>query len=118
MGFINQRLDETLQTNGKKGFFTFGSVGFRERFDYEWWLDELKKHDILYPNRKGNGIFPLSSATLFAGVPGPGKSSSASGNLFKGRLYMTIIADHMLERERYLEQMRLCFESKGGKWYS
>lgn len=118
MGFINQRLDETLQTNGKKGFFTFGSVGFGERFDYEWWLDELKKHDILYPNRKGNGIFPLSSATLFAGVPGPGKSSSASGNLFKGRLYMTIIADHLTERERYLEQMRLSFESKGGKWYS
>ncbi|QWU13712.1 hypothetical protein SAMN04487895_103401 [Paenibacillus sophorae] len=118
MGFINHRLDQVLETCGKKGFFTFRSVGFKERFDYEWWLDELKRHDILYPNRQGNGILPLSSATLFAGAAEAGTAAPEGGGLYKGRLYMTVIADHMPERERYLERMRLSFESKGGKWYS
>ncbi|WP_223068410.1 hypothetical protein [Paenibacillus caui] len=118
MGFINHRLDQVLETRGKKGFFTFRSVGFKERFDYEWWLDELKRHDILYPNRQGNGILPLSSATLFAGAGEAGTARPEGGGLGKGRLYMTVIADDLTERERYLEQMRVSFESKGGKWYS
>ncbi|WP_025689052.1 hypothetical protein [Paenibacillus zanthoxyli] len=118
MGFINHRLDQVLETHGKKGFFTFRSVGFKERFDYEWWLDELKRDDILYPNRQGNGILPLSSATLFAGAAEAGTAAPVGRSLQKGRLYMTVIADHLPERERYLERMRLGFESKGGKWYS
>ncbi|MDT3426273.1 hypothetical protein J2Z22_001799 [Paenibacillus forsythiae] len=118
MGFINHRLDQALQArSGKKGFFTFRSVGFKERFDYEGWLEELKRQDILYPNRQGNGILPLSSATLLAGAAEAGADAPAGGNLRKGRLYMTIIADELPERERYVERMRLSFESKGGKWY-
>ncbi|MCA0755185.1 hypothetical protein KP806_09000 [Paenibacillus sp. N4] len=118
MGFINHGLDRVLADSGKKGFLTFRSLGFRLPFDYEAWLSELKREHLLYPNRKGNGIVPLSSATLLVNAhsyepafPEPG------GGLCKGRLYMSVVADDDAEADAYLERMKMSFERKGGRWY-
>lgn len=119
MGFINHHLDQVLGRNGKKGLLTFRSVGFRERVNYEGWLNELKRQDILYPNQKGNGIVPLSSAALLVNAPAPDRvAAPESGSYYKGRLYMSIVSDDDMERERYLDRLRLIFERRGGKWHS
>ncbi|WP_419874911.1 hypothetical protein [Candidatus Pristimantibacillus sp. PTI5] len=118
MGFINHHLDNVLEGKGKKGFLTFRSVGFRDRFDYESWIMDLEGSDLLYPNRTGNGILPLSSATLLANAYSSDQVVSTNAGYCKGKLYMTIVADNAAERDRYLELMRLLFEHKGGKWYS
>ncbi|MEV5025278.1 hypothetical protein [Paenibacillus sp. LPE1-1-1.1] len=119
MGFINHHLDQVLGRNGKKGLLTFRSIGFRERVDYEGWLNELKRQDILYPNQKGNGIVPLSSAALLANAPTlDDEAAPESGGYYKGRLYMSIVSDDDMERERYLDRLRLIFERRGGKWHS
>ncbi|MBW5449235.1 hypothetical protein GE107_24730 [Cohnella sp. CFH 77786] len=117
MGLINHKLDQTLACDGKKGFFTFRSVGCRHRFDYGMWLQELKHRGILYPNHQGEGILLLSSATLFAGFDEARIPEAANGKPVKGRLYMSVVAGDSTGRKRLLDRLQESFVQLGGMWY-
>lgn len=120
MGLINHYLDETLSRCGKRGFLTYLSVGYRDRFEYESWLIKLKQRELLFPNNRGDGILPLSSGTLFVNFDlnkecDPMQHESV--NLYKGRLYMTIIAGDSAERGQLIEGLQTTFTEQGVKCY-
>lgn len=115
MGLINARLDRAL---GRRGELLFVSVGYRDRMRYEELLAALRDRELLYPNRRGTGAVPLSSATLTAaGDTADGPIPAGSTRLYKGRWYMTVIAEEEAERTRIREGVKRMLGERGAIMY-
>jgi hypothetical protein len=113
MGLINQRLDRTLR---RRGALTFISFGYRDVMDYEELLLTLRGSEVLFPNRRGMGVMPLSSAALTAAAVFD-QSPREAAHWHKGRLYMTVIAESDRERERLYGETKRILRERGARIY-
>ncbi|ANY69369.1 hypothetical protein BBD42_24950 [Paenibacillus sp. BIHB 4019] len=115
MGLINHRLDRTLR---RRGALTFISFGYRDIIDYEDLLLALRGREALFPNRRGDGIIPLSSAALsIAAVSAQSSIPSDDAHWYKGRLYVTVIAEDTGERERLYDEAKRILQERGARIY-
>ena len=114
MGFINHYVDRFLQPLGKKGSVLFFSLGLLQAVTMEDLLQHMQQAGILFTQEQPHGILPLSANTLNINCPPQINSNST----YKGRLYVSLVADSPIQRQQLKQQMRQVFTALGIKVYA
>ncbi|WP_204787461.1 hypothetical protein [Paenibacillus oryzisoli] len=120
MGLINHYLDGWLATDHRQGFLTFLSLGYRNHFDYEAMLQDMERAKLLFTPLQGEGIVPLSSATLLVNELYRDRDVSMGNEeepFLKGRLYLSVFAKDVEVRMRLLSGTRALLASQGVSVY-
>ncbi|MGO4549255.1 hypothetical protein AB4Z29_31155 [Paenibacillus sp. 2TAB23] len=109
MGLINVYLNRALSNRRCQGILSYLSVGYYKKLDYGRFLCEMQDASLLYPQPGGSGIVPLSSAALLVNQEGRIKGGSRAeerNHLIKGRLYISVFAENLEERQRLVAVLR------------
>ncbi|RAL21415.1 hypothetical protein [Thermoflavimicrobium daqui] len=121
MGLLNHALDQKLRQWGKQGSILFISLGYTERLDISKVLTELDDRKLLYEPDKDQGIIPLTSnlLTIHYDVISQQRHKGMSvPSLYKGRWYMSVVAQDIEEKKRLVQEVSTLFEEWGCKIFS
>lgn len=116
MGLINCHLDRFLQRFAVQGYFCFLALGFKGAIRFETLLEQLEAAGILFTPERGWGVMPLSANTLFANRDA--EITTDNTKIFKGRLYMSLVASSQERRKELAKRVRTLLEALSFTVYS
>lgn len=71
---------------------SFFSLGYSDKISYEYFLDILKKQNLLFNNKNMIGVIPLSANTILINCEI--NNDNSFNRSFKGKFYFKAIADN------------------------
>nr|VFK63476.1 MAG: hypothetical protein BECKUNK1418G_GA0071005_10343 [Candidatus Kentron sp. UNK]VFK70825.1 MAG: hypothetical protein BECKUNK1418H_GA0071006_10404 [Candidatus Kentron sp. UNK] len=118
MGFINHYVDHFLQQFGKQGSLEFFSLGLPWDIGFEEVLERMRQTGILFEQNNPEGVLPLSANTLTINRPDEtGDRDAPADTLYKGRLYVSIVASDMARRLDLKQRLQAVFRKLGIRDY-
>jgi hypothetical protein len=116
MGFINKQLDSHLIKFGLKGNLMKLELGSADTLVFADVLTKLQEKKVLFERGGESGIIPVSANTLL--INKKLAVNKAKGQIYKGRIYFSVLAQDATEKARLLQGLVVAFEALACKIYS
>ncbi len=98
MSLIKHNLDKRLSKFGVNGNLTYLSLSSNSKaVSFDEVIEKMEKEELLFKPEKGQGILPLTANTLFI-------NQSTEKDIYKGRLYFSIIAENEGKRKMLVQK--------------